>query len=88
MKLAFVIQRYGRDIVGGSETLARQIAERLSRRHEITGIDDDGTGPSHLEERVSGRGFEAPRRHRSTFSGDRRARSGRFQRVLGDDLSR
>ncbi len=36
MKLAFIVQRYGRDILGGAETLARQIAERLSRRHEVT----------------------------------------------------
>ena len=36
MKLAFIVQRFGRDILGGSETLARQLAERLSRRHEIT----------------------------------------------------
>ena len=35
MKLAFIVQRYGRDIPGGAETLARQIAERLSRRHQI-----------------------------------------------------
>jgi len=35
MKLAFIVQRYGREIPGGAETLARQIAERLSRRYEI-----------------------------------------------------
>lgn len=35
MKLAFIIQRYGREIAGGAETLARQIAERLGRRDQI-----------------------------------------------------
>ena len=29
MKIAFVVQRYGSDIVGGAEGLARQIAERI-----------------------------------------------------------
>ena len=36
MKLAFVVQRFGADIAGGSEMHCRQLAERLSTRHDIT----------------------------------------------------
>ena len=36
MKLAFVVQRYGADIAGGSEMHCRRLAERLSARHDIT----------------------------------------------------
>ena len=35
MKLAFVVQRYGAGIAGGSEMHSRQLAERLSARHDI-----------------------------------------------------
>jgi len=36
VKLAFVVQRYGADIAGGSEAHCRELAQRLSTRHDIT----------------------------------------------------
>ncbi|HID63739.1 MAG TPA: glycosyltransferase [Anaerolineae bacterium] len=35
MKLAFVIPRYGPEIIGGAETLGRQVAERLATLHPV-----------------------------------------------------
>jgi glycosyltransferase involved in cell wall biosynthesis len=36
MKLACVVQRYGHDVVGGSESHCRSISERLAAHHDVT----------------------------------------------------
>ena len=45
-KIAFVIQRYGADIVGGSESYCRQIATRLSEYYDVEILTSKAKDPA------------------------------------------
>ena len=73
LRVALVVQRYGEEVNGGSETLARRIAELVARRRRRHRPDHLRARLPHLGKRVSGGGDRSERRPRHPLPGSRAA---------------
>ena len=65
VRIAFIVQRYGTEILGGSEYHCRLIAERLAERHQVDVLTTCARDYIDLEERVPRGRRSHPRRDRA-----------------------
>jgi hypothetical protein len=81
LRVAFVVQRYGLEVNGGSEALCRMIAERMARFHNVEVLTTRAVDyvtwqdeyPEGIEEvngiRVRRFGVDHPREQQQHFNG-------------------
>ncbi|MDA2936725.1 glycosyltransferase family 4 protein [Acidobacteria bacterium AH-259-A15] len=85
MKIGVVVQRYGEEVVGGAERVAREVSERLAVKHEVEVITtcamDYRNWANYFQEGISGIKSVPVRRFRVQAERDW-VQFGRFSRIL------